>query len=86
MKKDIVTVLLPKGQKEDYYKYKFVELMRFILEKYKDSVKFEQKNETMKLIVKNNFETPEKLLDFLIQFSDNVSSLFTESQITGGIN
>ena len=31
MKKDIVTVLLPKGQKEDYYKYKFVELMRFIL-------------------------------------------------------
>ena len=72
MKKDIVTVLLPKGQKEDYYKYKFVELMRFILEKHKDSVKFEQKNETMKLIVKNNFETPEKLLEFLIEFSVEV--------------
>lgn len=86
MKKDIVTVLLPKGQKEDYYKYKFVELMRFILEKHKDSVKFEQKGEMMKLLIKNNFETPEKLLDFLVQFSDNVSSLFTESQITEGIN
>ncbi len=81
MKKDIVTVLLPKGQKEDYYKYKFVELMRFILEKHKNSVKFEQKGETMKLIVKNNFETPEKLLDFLIHFSESVKIIFEKESV-----
>jgi transcription-repair coupling factor (superfamily II helicase) len=86
MKKDNVTVLLPKGQKEDYYKYKFVELMRFILEKHKDSVKFEQKKESMKLIVKNNFETPEKLLEFLIQFSNNVLNLFKDRHIKSEIN
>ncbi len=76
MKKDVVTVLLPKGQKEDYYKYKFVELMRYILDQHKDKVKFEQKGETMKLIVKNNFESPETLLGFLIEFSLKVSELF----------
>ena len=86
MNKKIVTILLPKGQKEDYYKYKFVELMRFILEKHKDKVKFEQKNDVMKLIVKNNFESPEKLLEFLIQFSLDVSKLFKNSQIKAGIN
>ena len=93
MNKKIVTILLPKGQKEDYYKYKFVELMRFILEKHKDKVKFEQKNDVMKLIVKNNFsqrdgdpESPEKLLEFLIQFSLDVSKLFKDSQIKASIN
>ena len=86
MNKKIVTILLPKGQKEDYYKYKFVELMRFILAKHKDTVKFEQKNDVMKLIVKNNFESPEKLLEFLIQFSLDVSKLFKNSQIKAGIN
>ncbi len=86
MKKNIVTILLPKGQKEDYYKYKFVELMRFILERHKETVKFEQKNDSMKLIVKNNFESPEKLLGFLIQFSNSVSSLFTDSQAKAEIN
>ena len=29
MNKNIVTILLPKGEKEDYYKFKFVELMRY---------------------------------------------------------
>ncbi len=81
MNKKSVTVLLPKGQKEDYYKYKFVELMRFILDEHKESVKFEQKEETMKLVIKNNFETPEKLLEFLIDFSKSVRSLF-ESKFT----
>jgi transcription-repair coupling factor (superfamily II helicase) len=86
MNKNIVTVLLPKGQKEDYYKYKFVELMRFILEKHKDSVRFEQKNDIMKLVIKNNYESPQKLLEFLIQFSVNVAELFKGNQNKAGIN
>jgi len=71
-----VIIILPKGEKEDYYKYQFVELMRFILQEYKNQIKLEQKKEVMKLIVKNNFETPEKLLEFHIGFSMNVSKLF----------
>ena len=76
MKKNVVMILLPKGEKEDFYKVKFVELMKLIMNNYKNSVKFEQKGETMKLIVKNNFDTPEKLLVFLNSFSREVSVLF----------
>jgi hypothetical protein len=93
MQRKAATILLPKGDREDYYKYKFIELMRFILAKHKEAVKFEQKNDVMKLIVKNNFsqrdgdpESPEKLLEFLIQFSLDVSKLFKDSQIKAGIN
>ena len=78
MQRKNVTILLPKGEKEDYYKFKFVELMRFILDKHKETVKFEQKNDTMKLQIKNNFESTEALLEFLIEFSMNVSKLFEQ--------
>ncbi|MBE0572672.1 MAG: transcription-repair coupling factor [Ignavibacteriaceae bacterium] len=76
MNRKIANILLPKGQKEDYYKIKFVELMRYIVFNHKDNVKFEQKDETMKLVIKNNFQSPEKLLEFLIDFSKNIGSLF----------
>lgn len=76
MNRKNVTVILPKGEKEDYYKIKFIELMRFIISEHKDIVKFEQKDETMKLVIKNNFITPEKLLEFLIDFSKNIGRIF----------
>ena len=76
MQRKIVNIILPKGEKEDYYKIKFVELMRYILDQHKDLVKFEQKNDVMRLIIKNNFESAESLLEFLIKFSLNVSELF----------
>ena len=76
MQRKVVNIILPKGQKEEYYKIKFVELMRFILDEHKDTVKFEQKNDVMRLIIKNNFESAEALLEFLIKFSLNVSELF----------
>jgi transcription-repair coupling factor (superfamily II helicase) len=81
MNKNFVTILLPKGQKEEYYKYKFVDLMRFILAEHKEAVKFEQKEDIMKLIIKNNFESPERLLKFLLTFSGSVKSLFEHEPI-----
>jgi transcription-repair coupling factor (superfamily II helicase) len=80
VQRKIVNIILPKGAKEEYYKIKFVELMRYILDQYKETVKFEQKGETMKLIVKNNFDSPEKLLEFLTHFSMNVSDLFVKQK------
>jgi len=80
MNKKTVTILLPKGQKEDYYKYKFVELMRFIMSEHKDKVKFEQKNDVMKLIIQNNFSAPESLLEFLVSFSLDVSNIFVNRE------
>lgn len=85
MQRKFITIILPKGEKEEYYKYKFVELMRFILDEYKDKIRFEQKNGLMKLIIKNDYsqtdgepESPERLLEFLVGFSKNVKELFKD--------
>ena len=50
--------------------------MRFIMDEYKNKVKFNQQKETMKLVITNNFETPEKIFEFLISFSQEVINLF----------
>jgi transcription-repair coupling factor (superfamily II helicase) len=77
MQRKAVTIILPKGENEEYYKFKFVELMRFILDKYKETIKFDQKKDVMKLSIKNNFDSPERLLEFLIEFSMQVKSVYT---------
>lgn len=71
-----IFIILPKGEKEEYYKYKFVELMRFIMDNYKNKIKFSQQKEVLRLIIPNNFESPEKLLEFMIEFSKQVEKLF----------
>jgi len=71
-----IFIILPRGQKEDYYKFKFVELMRFIIQEYKDSIKFNQQKEVLKLVIQNNFESPETLMEFIINFSKKVMNLF----------
>ena len=75
-----IIIILPKGEKEDYYKYHFVELMRFVLQEYKNQIKLEQKNETMKLLISNNYSSPEDLLNFLIKFSNEVMALFEHNK------
>ena len=76
MQRKIITIILPKGEKEDYYNNQFVELMRYILDEHKETIKFEQKKELMRLQIKNTFESPEKLLGFLIDVSSNIKELF----------
>ncbi|MFZ0453978.1 MAG: transcription-repair coupling factor, partial [Ignavibacteriaceae bacterium] len=71
-----IFLILPRGEKEDYYKVKFIELMRFIMDNYKDKVKFNQQKEVMKLVITNNFRTQEDLLEFLIGFSKEIVNLF----------
>ena len=76
MQKKNVIIILPKREKKDYYKYQFDELMRFILEEYKNKIKFEQKKDIMKLLIINNYSSPEDLLNFLIKFSNDVANHF----------
>jgi transcription-repair coupling factor (superfamily II helicase) len=75
-----IFIILPKGNKEDYYQYRFVELMRFIMNNYKDRIKFSQQKEILKFSIPNNFESPEKLLGFLINFSREVMDLFKQQK------
>ncbi|MCH6573849.1 MAG: hypothetical protein IH795_01395 [Bacteroidetes bacterium] len=78
MQRKITSIILPKGEKEDYYKNQFVELMRYISDEHKDAIKFEQKKDVMKLQIKNTFELPERLLEFLIDISASIKELFVK--------
>ncbi len=71
-----IFIILPRGEKEDYYKVRFVELMRFIMGSYKDKIKFNQQKEVMKLVIENRFEKAEDILSYLITFCGRVSKLF----------
>ncbi|MFZ2324913.1 MAG: transcription-repair coupling factor [Ignavibacteriaceae bacterium] len=71
-----IFIILPRGEKEDYYKVRFVEMMKFIMDEYKDKIKFNQQKEVMKLVIENRFEKPEDILSYLITFCSRVSKLF----------
>lgn len=71
-----ISVILPKGDKEEYYKERFLKLMRFILDEYKNEFKFVQQKEQMKLVKENKQTKPEDLLIELIEFSKKVINLF----------
>jgi transcription-repair coupling factor (superfamily II helicase) len=70
-----INIILPRGDNEEYYKYKFLELMRFIIDKYKDMIKFVQNKDIMKLTMENKFESPDKTLEFLVGFSKEIIQL-----------
>ena len=72
-----IFLILPKGVKEDYYKYKFTVLMKHIVEKYSDRVKFNQQKETLRLIIVNNFASPADLLNYLIAFSKDAGNVLS---------
>lgn len=71
-----IFLILPKGVKQDYYEIRFIEMMRFVLEKYKETIKFQQQKDSMKLVIENRFESPEKTVEFLIKFSKEIAELF----------
>jgi len=75
IQRNVVIVILPKGEREEYYKFNFVEMMRYIMDEHKNKISFEQKKDVMRLVIKNDFATPEDLLSYLIKFSEDVSRI-----------
>lgn len=81
IQKTHIAMILPKGDKEDYYKNKFAKLMQFVIEKYPKDIQFRQTNETMKLEMKNKFASPEGSLEFIIKFCKEVIRLIENEEI-----
>lgn len=73
--KDRITIILPKAERESYYKDKFPVLINHIFKNYSSKIHFEQKRDVMKFIIKNDFRNPESELNFLISFCDEVNKL-----------
>jgi len=63
-----IVLLLPKGENEDFYQNKFSSLMDLIVAEYSKTIKFIQIKDVMKLESVNTFDSPEKILTWIINF------------------
>lgn len=81
-----IFLILPKGRNEDYYQYRFIQLMRFVMTDYKNMITFNQQKENMRLIIQNNFESPEKIFEFLFEFCNKAIETFREEKIHSDSN
>lgn len=75
IQKEKVAIVLPRGDREDFYKNKFLTLLDFINNNYSNEVKFVQSKEILKLDVKNRFNSPEQIMHFLINFCVNLNNI-----------
>lgn len=71
-----MSLLLPKGDNEDFYKTKFASLMELIVADYSKSVKFVQNKDVMKLELNNESNSPEESLNLLIEFIKKVLLIY----------
>lgn len=71
-----MTLLLPKGDNEDFYKTKFAALMELIVADYSKSIKFVQNKDVMKLELNNESNSPEESLNLLIEFIKKVLLIY----------
>lgn len=75
IQKEKVTIVLPKGDSEEFYKNKFSALLDFINSNYSNEIKFVQSKEILKLEVKNRFDSPEHIMHFLIKFCVSLNNI-----------
>ena len=72
-----VVIVLPKSDKEDFYKNKFISMMTYINDNYPKDIKFVQIKETLKLELTNKFSSPESVMIYLVQFCKELINLFS---------
>jgi transcription-repair coupling factor (superfamily II helicase) len=72
-----IFLILPKADKEEFYKTKFPELMKMIVEKYSSTIKFNQQKDVMKLVITNTFPSPEEQIQYLINLTREIAALYS---------
>ncbi|NLT52730.1 MAG: transcription-repair coupling factor [Ignavibacteria bacterium] len=70
-----ISLILPKGEKEEYYQTSFSKILKHIMEKYQRDVNFIQNKDVMKLEMKNTFKNPETVLSAVTAFCKEISEL-----------
>ncbi|MCA0387251.1 MAG: transcription-repair coupling factor [Bacteroidetes bacterium] len=71
-----IMLVLPHKDREEFYEYNFKVLLHLVMTKYRDSIKFDQQRDSMKLIIEKTFETPEKVIDYLMDLFQQIMSLY----------
>jgi transcription-repair coupling factor (superfamily II helicase) len=67
-----ISIILPKGEREEFYTTKFTFLMEYIMNKYARDIRLVQKNEIMKLDMENKFDNPQAMLTFIINLCGEI--------------
>jgi transcription-repair coupling factor (superfamily II helicase) len=67
-----ISLILPKGNNEEFYQNKFSRLMELIVSEYAETVKFVQKKDNMKLESENETDSPEEALKSVIMFIQKI--------------
>ena len=79
-----IVLVLPNKEREEFYENNFKVLLHHVMTKLKDSVRFDQQRDSMKLIIEKSFESPEKLTEYLIDLFKQIMELYgvkdTESE------
>jgi transcription-repair coupling factor (superfamily II helicase) len=76
IQKKNIFLILPRGEKEEFYQKKFNRLMEFIMNEHRNKIKFSQQKETLKLVIANTFNSPEEILQYLVRFCKEVADKF----------
>lgn len=78
IKKEKSVIILPRGDREDFYKDKFSKLLNHIYQHYSKDIKFIQAKETLKLEIKHSWQSPEEILAQLNKFCLESAKLIAE--------
>jgi transcription-repair coupling factor (superfamily II helicase) len=78
VQKNKITIILPKGDREEFYQNKFSSLLSFINNRYSRDVKFVQNDTVLKLEMNNKYDSPEKVMEYLIKFTKEVVEIVSE--------
>lgn len=78
IQKQKVIIVLPKGEREDFYKNKFMLLLSFINSHYSKEVKFVQVKDSLKLEINKSFDNPNLILEFLINFCKQIIEIINQ--------
>lgn len=80
IRKDKVSIILPKSDREEFYQNKFEKLMEFVMQNYYNEIRFHQKKDAMKFEMQNKFNQPVEVMNYLINFSSRVMNLVTKEE------
>jgi len=71
-----IMLVLPHKDREEFYEYNFKVLLHLVMTKHKETIKFDQQRDSMKLIIENKFESPEKVVEYLIDLFKQIMTLY----------
>ncbi len=78
-----VTLILPKAEREEFYKHRFTLLMNYIMQNYSKDIVFKQEKDIMKLQMENKWSAPEHVLKYLTTFSKEITHRIIDKPIEG---